>query len=551
MSLNENFRRDLVSKAYELSKHTDIDNIQEKLTNPATFNKRFKKIQESVISVVEAMADLASKDKKYLQTFFQGYVNPIYVKSFKYESKNSYLVSSYFSSNGTPIAFNEARVFYSYYDYSNLEFNDSYVYMFRNGKLLEPTEYDVYNTAYGLKGFVKSTAVSDNDEITVVINKKYNPDIKLFNRTVSATNTSFSFLVPLVNNDSIGQFYNIKHVILYIKKSSYLNYIRIPKSKYTVAMDVTGNNLNISISNYSLTAGDIILVGNTTSFWNYTSNITTSTNDCCVHPSIDLKHNNLPVPFESVYDFDVFYDDLKLIPEIHYSIAYSTSPLVPDKLVFNFDVPSNETHKLKIFKNEPAIENDFLFTYKELLNEKGLEEFDPNFKFPIMPKLGYCYINGKFIDNANLSNRHRSLLEVSNISNRQDFTYSTKIVFNQELEEILDDLKNSPSEMDLVVEYMGLNNVISNLYSSLPTIVEIPEDDFLTAKNAELIPNRAFWTMFLSLYNYKLTQNSNFILDANQTSGLPDLEALGITHSTLDANECSCQTINLDANITW
>lgn len=551
MSLNDNFRKDLVGRAYELSKYSAIDGTIEKLSNPTTFNTRFKKIQESVISVVEAMADLASRDKKYLQTFFQGYANPIYTRTYKYSSKLAYLVTSYFSSNGTPVSFNEARIFYDYDDYGNLDTNDSYVYIFKNGILLDSANYEVYNTAYGLKGFIKSSAVLDNDEITIVINKKYNPTIKTFNKPITAAGTTTSFSVSVIDTVNLGIFYNTKYITLYIKKIGASNYIRIPKTNYTIAMDVTGNNLNISVQSYTLAVGDQILVTNTTSFWEYNSTITTLNTDCCVHPYFDLKSNSIPVPFESAYDFDVFYDNLKLIPEVHFNIAYSASPNVCDRLVLNFDVPGNQLHTVKIVKNEPAIVDDFISIYKEELNEKGLEEFATDFKFPIMSKLGYCYINGRFVDNSHLKTRHRSLLEVTDVNVRTDFHYINKIVFNKEFDDILTNLESIPSEMDLVVEYMGLSNVITNLYSSLPVITDIPQDDFITAKSATLRPNAAFWAMFYSYYTYKLTQNSNFILDANDSNGIVDFNALGITSGNLDANECSCQDILLDGNIVF
>ena len=105
--------------------------------------------------------------------------------------------------------------------------------------------------------------------------------------------------------------------------------------------------------------------------------------------------------------------------------------------------------------------------------------------------------------------------------------------------------------MDLVVEYMGLPNVISNLYSSLPTITDIPQADFATAKTATMRPNASFWAMLYSYYAYKITQSTDFILDANDPNGIADFNALGITLGNFDANECSCQDINLDGNIVF
>jgi hypothetical protein len=57
--------------------------------------------------------------------------------------------------------------------------------------------------------------------------------------------------------------------------------------------------------------------------------------------------------------------------------------------------------------------------------------------------------------------------------------------------------------------------------------------------------------MLISYYNYRLTQNSNLVLDANAAIGIQDFQNIGMEYATLDANECSCQTINLDCNITW
>jgi len=179
MSLNDNFRRDLLGRVFELSQLPAIDSNVESLSNVKTFNDRFRNLQNSLLYSFRAMADIAFRDKKYLQEFFKGYANPIYTKTYAHVLKDAFKVTNYFNTNGVPVTFTEDMIFYDCDDYGNLETNDTYVYVFKNGLWLTEDKYYLYNTAYGLKAYVKSAEVADNDEISIVINKKYKSALDL------------------------------------------------------------------------------------------------------------------------------------------------------------------------------------------------------------------------------------------------------------------------------------------------------------------------------------------------------------------------------------
>lgn len=552
MSLNDNFRRDLLKKVYGLARHQDIDGVTEKILDPKTLNSRFKNINQTMYSVFDAMADLASRDKKYMQSFFQGYVNPVYQKQHSYTMKDAYLTNKKFQSNGQYTTFPDGdRVVYDHSGYGNLETNDAYEWVFKNGVLMDTTQYDVANTPYGLKLYVKPAFVANDDRIDLVINKKFN-NTAVWKYTFPSIQSNFNTQV-VVNDNITGRLYHTKHMILYVRKVGHPNFLRIPVDRYVVAMDVSGTVLNITIQNYIFQVGDELCLKNSTEFWSKEVVQTMSpTNTCCTHSAIPLvRTDGSPVPFKNSSDFDVFYNNKKLLPEIHYGIAYSVSSESPDEMVLLFNAEPG-TNTIKIFKNEPSFEQDSIVMNYDELPEKGFVQYDPNFRMPVMPKLGYCFINGKFVNDTHLSTKHRSLLQVSDVEDTHQFNYTMKIVTNQEVDDIIQGLESIPSEMDLVVEYMGLQSILDTIYATLP------ENNVSTNPNIEdemhitgYTPNAAWYRMIYNYLNLMIVDANapDMVFDANLE--LPVEFRYFDTDQVLDANECSCQDIIIDANIIY
>ena len=552
MSLNDNFRRDLLGRVFELSQLPAIDSNVESLSNVKTFNDRFRNLQNSLLYSFRAMADIAFRDKKYLQEFFKGYANPIYTKTYAHVLKDAFKVTNYFNTNGVPVTFTEDMIFYDCDDYGNLETNDTYVYVFKNGLWLTEDKYFLYNTAYGLKAYVKSAEVADNDEISIVINKKYNNTIPVWQHTIPISASTFTSLVT-VSPSNTGNFYNTKYMKLYIKKVSESYAKRVPTANYTVVMDVSGTNLTVFVSGYSMVAGDVLVMMNTTSFWSKELLNQVIPSGCCVHTPIDLiVSGTTPVPFESVYDFDIFYDEYRLIPKIHYDIAYSPHSDYPDKMVLLFDAAPG-SHDIRIFKNEPAITNEFISIYANELNIKGLEEISNSSTiFDLMPKLGHCYINGRFYNNSHLDLKHKRVIQVLDTNVRNNFFYSMKLVINSEIENILNTIGNPTSGEDLVVEYLGLATVISNLYSSLPDIVDIPEVSPETDLTMAFNENAAWWVALGEYVSAALAHGtSDVVFDCNTGTLPPEFDLMALDVGLLDSNECSCSEIVIDCNISF
>ena len=549
MSLTDNFRRDLASKVNEFSKLIDIDNKSEKITDPKTFNIRFRTLSHSMRSLFEALSDLASRDKKYLQSFFLGYVNPVYVKSYTYTNKSAYVQNSAFQNNGIPVNFAETRIYYDHNSYSNLVENDAYPLVFKNGKLLYETNWDVYNTASGLRLFVKDTAVSNNDTITLVISKKFNTVINGWNFVNNINRISYSTTFQLTY-ENVGNFYHKKYLKLYLKLSGKTYYSEVDPANYTIDIDVTGTNLSLVV-NQQLNVGDRLQLLNTTTFWSKITTFTTTSDSCCTNPTIPLiSDSGLPVPFQSNRDFDVYYDNIKLLPDKHYKIIRSISSSNPDEIAFLFDVPSSQSHTVRIYKNEPYFPNDSVLIEKSTLDLKGLEQYNPNALIPLMPLLGYLFISGRFYENSvHLKTRHRSLLEVFNVDAVADFSYCMKLVTTQELEELLNQLGSVPSEMDTVVELLGLDSVKLNLYSTLPNITVTNNetiDSALAITNYN--PQVYKWLLLYKWIEYQKTLGQDIIIDNNLE--LPSYFD-GLGDFDLNGNECSCNDIIIDTNLTF
>jgi hypothetical protein len=554
MSLNDNYRRDLLKRINELTLYRDIDGVTEKTSDPKVLNTRFRNLTQSMHSIFEAMADIASRDKKYLQTFFQGFVNPVYQKGYSYNLKSGYLTHQYFQSNGVPVSFasDDPRIYFDAGDYGDFKFNDVYEMVYRNGILMDQSQYDLYNTAYGLKLYIKDAFVSNNDQIDLTINKKFNPSITGWNYLFTSSVSSFTTSFP-VNDANTGQLYHQKHLLLYVKTAGSPFFTKVDPNLYEFVMDMSGTVINLAVEK-AFGNNDRLLALNSTMYWEKRFPTISGTTDCCTLPGSALvTSDNLPVPFISEWDFDIYLDGRKLIPLTHFRISRSIDCGSYDEVIFLFDIDPLVSKDIIIIKNEPAYPEDMVLIKRDNLNVKGLEQYDPNAKFPIMPQLGTTFINGRFFNNTHQSAPHRSLLEISDVPVTNYFLYTMKVVTSSETDSILTELQALPSEMDLVVEYLGLSSVIANLYADLPDLTLVTEDNLDTVIGVtDWSPNAAWWRMVYFYVQIVTTSSGGELVYIDASGSLPQELDVFSADQILDANQCTCAAdIVIDANTNY
>lgn len=416
---------------------------------------------------MNASADVAVRDKKYLESFLAGYTNPIVSESFNYPNPQKYTDTPAFDVNGIPITFPEKRVMYSVSTMGTLSTTATLVWVFKNGLLLDESTYTILNTAYGIKCFMKASEVVANDDIDVVINRIYNPHNEKSRQIVKvpAATTMAAYIFPTNN---FGVFYHMDYLRVYVKRG--VKYLLIPLECILKELDVTGTNVKINIIDFQLLSGDSIEVYNSIYFFKHIENRVTSISqpwkrDFILSETFDGDDLRL-IPTGSSHDFDIFLDGYQLIPEVHFGLIDNSSrPTGFPILRFYFDIPNNTRFNLRIYKNESVLRNKLNRTFIETLDDKGLvvrEQLTEH--IPYMTNLGHCTIAGKYVPNKKLSHIQRNIIRVDNSVNAvKEFFYQTRIIYAYDIKELVDYTRTNINEYDQILNLVGTDFILEKV----------------------------------------------------------------------------------------
>ncbi|BDH16520.1 MAG: hypothetical protein [Bacteriophage sp.] len=461
----KNFKNEYTSIVQSLSDITPINPVTENMNDPSTFNTRFLQLAQGIRHSFNAAGEIAIRDKKYLETFLSGYTNPIVANTIKITNINfvSYDNNSAFDINGNLIRFAENKVMLNISILGQLNVNASFIQVFINGKLAEPTEYDVYNTSYGIKCFVDKSSLSVGSTVSVTINRKYNINTitnSMKSVTIANNVSSASYVFP---TNSFGTWYHTDYLKVYVKRNGVFSII--PKNNLILETDVAGGNVKVSVTNYNLLINDQLYIFNTLFWWEYNYKGAINT----VPTSIILKDStsNLPIPFLSSYDFDIYLDGLHLVPEVHYTVIESgTTEGFPVLKLFLDDAGVNSTKpsRLYITKNESCPKATLDAVYVETLdNNYNLLMKSKNSLIPFMSDLGSTYAAGYYIPNQDLRVLQRETLYLTTNTKKRDLYNQTRIVYTYDIKNIIENAKNSVNEYEQIINLIGRDNFLNYL----------------------------------------------------------------------------------------
>ena len=478
----KNYRGNWTGAVTALTNVTQINPILEKLTDPETFNTRFQQLSQGIRHTMNAAADIALRDKKHLESFLSGHTNPIVTEEFAYDDPSIYTNIPAFNLNGNPINYSEDRIMYSVTTLGTLSMTSTYAWVFKNGLLLDESFYDIVNTAYGVKCFVKASIIAPEDTINIVINKIFNPYPKDSRQTVKLVSpkTSVTYVFPV---NLFGKFYHTDYLRVYVKRNT--KYILVPFDRIIKELDVTGTNIKITIKNFQMLADDSIEVYNSIYLYKYTEKRKIVANkpwkrDIVLSDTFDTDDIR-PVPVGSAHDFDIFVNGYQLIPELHYGVIDNTDISFGFPILrFYFDVPNGKEIDLKIFKNESVPRDSVNMSFFDVLSEKGLiirEQLD--WYVPYMVNLGHCFIAGKYVSNNKLTHIQRNIIRVNdNVNAKREFCYQTRIVYSYDTKELVDYAKSNINEYDQVLNLVGDDFIKQKLDNDPNSNPIIPDDNF-------------------------------------------------------------------------
>lgn len=473
----KNFRREYMGLVQASSVILPIDPTLEPLTDPKTFNTRFKRLGDAMRQCFSAAGDIAIRDKRYLETFLTGYANPIITVKQSYPDPYLYQNIPNFNTNGTPITFPENRVVYNVAGSSDLNFAAIYHWVFKNGILMNISDYSILNTAYGVKCFIKASLISANDKISIVINRIFNTSTAATTKSIGVGATNTTLIVPV---STLGTFYHHKYIKLFVKRGNdpKRSFIEIPRVNYSTEIDTTGGSIKVDIRNYQLNAGEVVHIMNAVYWWKYEAEGNTGLNFVNEVELSEKQADNVtyrPVPFLSVHDFDVFFNGRHLRAGKHYTIIKGGNEFSPFKIKLLFNPAPNEAYSLRIYKNEAVAEDkDFVYLNEDNIDDKGLVVAPDVTTLPLMSRLGHCFLADRHVSNEDLENKHRRMLIVKNATTRSSFEYRLRIVSSLDIENVLNFANSNLSEFDMVAEWFGMDEIKTRLKVTLPLIVVDP-----------------------------------------------------------------------------
>lgn len=525
----KNYRKEWSGLVQQLTNVPIINPKIDNLANVEVFNSRFQQLAQSIRHAFNAAGDIAIRDKRYLESFLTGYTNPLVSESYSYSEPQLYTNIPTFDLNGLAINFPEPRVMYNVSMLGSLSTTGVITWVFKNGLLLEPEHYTFMNTAYGVKCFVKATAISANDRVDIVVNRVFNPTPtnSIVRHTINRAVTSTTIIIPVEN---LGTFYHTDYIKLYLKIGN--NYTLIGKKYFLTELDTTGRQVKITIKGFTMPLNSIVYVCNTIYYY---TNTLTGTGGTGWDRDIVLSENHSgdlrPVPFMTAYDFDIFYNGWKLEAGKHYSVLDGENLSGFPILRFHFTPPNGQNYTISIFKNEATLNRDSLIFEAEELGEKGVAiRYDNMETIPFMARLGNCFVASKYVPNSWISVLQRNVLQINptKLKAIKDLFYQTRIVYTLDIKDVVEVSRRHLSEFDQVMNLFDESKILEQFADNDDTNVinkTIETDDsYYNKPFNRLYNNDTFVDLTKSsgdgdnLTNYISNRDttSRFVLDANK-----------------------------------
>ena len=550
----KNFRQEFSGIVQSLVTIPPINPATESLTNPATFNTRFNQMAQALKHCYNAMGDIAIRDKRYLETFLTGYANPLITQSFQYANPLTYSNLVAFNTDGTPLTFPEERIAYSLTNSGQLSTTATQPWVFKNGVMLDKSNYTLANTAYGVKCFIKATTIAANDKIDIVVNRIYNTISDNCVARIPSTKTALnnSFLIPIT---AFGIFYHTEYLKVYIKRAGRV--FPIPRVNIIFDIDVTGNTVKLDIRNYPVTNTDEIWVANTV--FTHVLETTVVANVGMTQSAWDAKRDITlsaiiggvasPVPYMQSSDFDVFWNGYKLIPDVHYGVIdnYTPEGYPILRLLFTPSSTHAVNNSLRIYKNDVTILSDTSAVFEPVIgNCHGLFIREETGKYlPFMSSLGHCFAAGMYIPNSKLYVKHKNILKLDDsVGITKDFVYQTRILKTIDIGQVIDHVKTNLSEFDQVVDWIGKENIIQQVKDHAGNVCppESPEN----LSFVERFPANVF---DLTMSDIDSGNLSNILVTRYSSDGLILDTNVGVTSST-ELGEYFAKGLLLNTNDT-
>ena len=553
----KNFRREYQSLVQSLSNLAPLTNL-DNLNSPEVFNSRFKQLTAAIRHCFNAAGDIAIRDKRYLETFLSGYVNPIVSQVHTGVDVTAYTNFPAYNVNGSAITFPENRVMYNVSSLGELNNAACYVWVFVNGLKIDEALYTVMNTAYGVKCFIKSTAVTSTSEVNIVVNRIFNTSKDAAKITVAANATNSSFLIPV---SQLGTFYHQKYLKVFVKRGNdpKLSYIEIPTANLTTEIDTTGTTVKVNVRNFPLVKNEVLHILNTVYYWKYSNTINLSASNEVELTELQDDGSYRPVPFSSIYDFDVFFNGMKLAPGTDFTIIKGGNDFSAFKLKLLFSKTATTLDRIDIFKNEAVVEDkDFIYVLNPDIGTHGILTSSSMTTLPMSKNLGQCYIAGKRVPYTKLDVKHKRFMTLNGVKGNKDVEYSLRIVSSLDIENVLNFLNTTTSEVDLVAEWIGFDTIVAKIKATMSPIVidanynktfrlTYPTFIFFDVNSAAIEQFRAVAAAYMS---GRIA--GNLVIDMNQLTNPNYLPMNAISQMlVLDSNITQYTALLLDPNVLF
>jgi hypothetical protein len=556
MSLPINFRRDLAGKVYQLTQYNPLTPLVDKQYDVQKLNERFIKVNNAVRVCFDAISDLATRDPSFLPAFFQGFVNPVYVRTTKYANLEMHKFIEGFNSNGTPVSFTEPMTVYSYPDLGDITTEDYECLLFKNGELMEADHYVVSNTAFGLKAFVKSSRITANDDVTIAVHRVYNRQYQMYKHPVQTATTSFDEIIDVPSH--FPNFYSADYLQVAVRASGASFYKVISPELYEVVYDSANQKVRVVALDLALSKFDTVIVYDTTSFFRQSYTGANIGGARVVIPSIPLTqtipgtNEKVPVAFRHAKDFDIWLNGRHLVPGKHYVVThgFAHGNENENRIEFLIEQPTNSVYRIDVIKNVPFMESNTTYVYRDNLDRSGVELVG-NTRFPIMKGMGECYINGRFIEPEKIGTVHKDVMTIDGVTERYEFLYKFNPPINEATLRTIGDALNASTEFDKFVNLIGgVSELVKRTRDQRPELPVVMRPDLVDSYTGTALP---IITSYIRYAMADIPDITRFQLDSNA----PLLDNLWdfsfwdtqlLTNVIIDSNRTLTQEVVIDCN---